>query len=116
MQINISARHGDLSAATQEKISEKVGKLPKFFDRLTAIQVTVDLAHKDKPSVELRVTAEHAENFVAVDADGNLLAALDSVIHKVEQQLRKHKEKITGHRTPGHRHTETPAETEPGVE
>jgi hypothetical protein len=66
VQVNISARHGELSATTQEKISEKVRKLPKFFDRLTAIHVTVDLAHKEKPNVELRVTAEHAEDFVAV--------------------------------------------------
>ena len=29
MQINISARHGDLSAATQEKITDKVGKLTR---------------------------------------------------------------------------------------
>lgn len=116
MQINISARHGELSTATQEKISERVQKLPKFYDRLMAIQVTVDLEHREKPSVEIRVVAEHAEDFIAVDVDDNLLAALDSVLHKVEKQLRKHKEKLTGHRIPGHRHTETPLESEPGVE
>ena len=116
MQINISARHGELSPATQEKISEKVQKLPKYFDRLTAIQVTVDLGHKEKPTVELRVSAEHVEDFVALDVDDNLLVALDSAVNKVERQLRKHKEKITGHRIPGHRHIETPADTEPGVE
>jgi putative sigma-54 modulation protein len=113
VQINISARHGELSAATQEKISEKVQRLPKFFDRLTAIQVTVDLEHRDKPGVELRVKAEHADDFIAFDTDENLLAALDSVLHKVEKQLRKHKEKVTEHRVAGHRHTEAPAAVEP---
>lgn len=116
MQINISARHGELSAPTQEKISEKVAGLPKFFDRLTSIQVTVDLEHRENPSVELRVKAEHADDFIALDSDENLLAALDSVLHKVEKQLRKHKEKVTGHRVPGHRHTETPSEREPDSE
>ena len=43
MQISISTRHGDLSAGTREKISEKVQKLSRLFDRLTAINVTADL-------------------------------------------------------------------------
>lgn len=116
MQINISARHGELSAVTQEKISDKVQGLPKFFDRLTTIQVTVDLEHREKPTVELRVKAEHADDFIAIDSNENLLAALDSVVHKVEKQLRKHKEKVTGHRVPGHRHTETPSDIGPDSE
>ena len=43
MQINISARHGHLSPATQEKITETVGNVWKFLDRITAMHVTVDL-------------------------------------------------------------------------
>ena len=46
MQITISARHGHLSDQTQQKISEKAKKLRKFFDRITAIEVTVDLEHQ----------------------------------------------------------------------
>ena len=38
MQTNISARHGHLSSSTQERITEKVEKLNRYFDRLTAIQ------------------------------------------------------------------------------
>ena len=42
MQTNISARHGHLSTSTQERIAEKVEKLSRYFDRLMAIQVTVE--------------------------------------------------------------------------
>ena len=66
MQTTISARHGHLSQASQEKITEKVEVVRKFFDRLTAIGVTVDLEHRERPSVELRVRAEHHDEFVAV--------------------------------------------------
>jgi ribosome-associated translation inhibitor RaiA len=39
------------------------------------------------------------------------MAAVDGAMHKLEQQLRKHKEKvIQGHRTPGHRHEEVAEE------
>ena len=113
MQVNISARHGQLSAGTQEKITEKVEKLIRLFDRVTSIQVTVDLEHEDTPSVEVHVTAEHATDFVARETAGSVFAALDGTVHKIEQQLRKHKEKrITGHRVPGRKQIEVTLEPE----
>ena len=114
MQISISTRHGHLSTGTQEKITEKVEKLLRFNDRLTATEVTVDLEHVETPSVEFRVSVEKAEDFMATDKHENLLAAVDSCLHKVEQQLRKHKEKIQGHRGATGRRTqvELPAEFE----
>lgn len=113
MQINISVRHGHLSSATQEKISEKVDHVRRFYDRISAIAVTVDLEHPEKPSVEMVVSAEHHEDFVAQDAAESLLAAVDSVLHKVEMQIRKYKEKLTDRRATGHKHVET---TPPGSE
>ena len=109
MQVIISARHGQLSAATQERVTEKVEKLRRFLDRITRIEVTVNLENREVPNVEVCVSAEHASDFVASDR-GELSAALDSVIHKLEQQLRKHKEKIQdGHRKPGRKQLEPPA-------
>ena len=112
MQITIAARHGHLSPASQEKISEKVGKLTRFFDRVTAIQVTVDLAHRESPEVEIRLTVEHSPEIVATDRGENVQTALDSAVDKLEKQLRKHKEKITGHHVAGHKRQEMP-EAEP---
>lgn len=108
MQINISARHGHLSSSTQEKIIEKVRKLPRFFDRVSAIQITANLEHEEAPEVELQVSIEHAEDLVAVDSSSSVMAALDGALHKLEKQLRKHKERITEHRATGHKRLETP--------
>ena len=117
MQISISARHGHLSATTQTKITDKVDRLQKFFDRLTGIQVTVDLEHRDAVRVEVRISAEHAPDLMAIETSGELFAALDVVVHKLEQQLRKHKERIqTGHRQPGRKQIEVPLEPEIGEE
>jgi putative sigma-54 modulation protein len=112
VQINISARHGHLSTQTQALVTEKVEKIKKFHDRITAIVVTCDLEHKEAPEVEVRVTCEHAGEFVATDKSENLLAALDGAMHKAEQQLKKHKEKITEHRAVGHRELAGEAEAE----
>jgi putative sigma-54 modulation protein len=98
VQIKISARHGQLSEATREKISAKVTKLGRYFERLTAIEVTVNLEHPETPGVELLVSAEHKHDFVAADRAENMLTAVESVVHKVEQQIRKYKERIQEHR------------------
>ena len=112
MQVNISARHGHLSPVTQERVTEKVHKLRRFFDRITAINVTADLEHRETPVVEVRVSAEHTDGFVATDT-GELMAALDSTIRKLEQQLKKHKEKIQdGHRQAKRKQMELPADEE----
>lgn len=94
MQINISARHGHLSDATRAKISAKVEKLARLFERLTSIEVTVDLEHAEMPIVDIKVSAEHKHDFIAEESADGLMAALDGAIHKVEQQLRKYKEKV----------------------
>ena len=108
MQTNISARHGHLSPGMQEKITEKVEALRKYFDRMTSMQVTVDLGAKDSASVELRISAEHHDQFVALETADTVLAALDGVMEKMEGQLRKSKEKLKEHRATGHKHLETP--------
>lgn len=97
MQIKISARHGHLNDTTQQFIREKAEKLLHFFERLTMIEVTVDL-RGDAKHVEFVVQAEHKHNFVAHEQNANLHAAVDLVMDKIEGQLRRYKEKIQDHR------------------
>jgi putative sigma-54 modulation protein len=113
VQIKISARHGHLSDDTQAKIKEKLEKLPRYYDRLSSIDITVDLEHRDAPDVDLRVSADHKHDFVAVCRALELMAAIDDVVEKMEQQLRKYKTKLQDrHRGSGHRQAE-PAEALP---
>jgi putative sigma-54 modulation protein len=113
VQVNISTRHGQLSPASQETITDKVSKLTRLFERITGIEVTVDLEHEARPSVELQVSAEKADEFVATHTCDSLLTALDSAIHKMEQQLRKHKERLKDHRAHG---KGQPGDIEPNLE
>ena len=111
MQISISARHGHLSEVTQAKISSKVEKLTRIFDRLLSIRVTVDLEDEQSPGVDIVVSAEHKHDFVATDCSGSLMGSVDNAIHKLEQQLRKYKEKVLDrHRQPGDRHAPVKSE------
>ena len=113
MQVSISVRHGRLSEASQEKIKAKVGKLDRHLERLTMIEVTVDLNNESKPTVQIQVSAEHKHDFVASDTSESLKGSLDAAIHKVDQQIRKYKEKLVERsRQSGQKQQEVPLESE----
>jgi ribosome hibernation promoting factor len=114
VQTQISTRHGHLSDASREKISARAEKLTRIFDRLTAIEVIIDLTDSNAPRVDAKVSAEHKHDFVAHDESDNLMGSVDAVIHRLEQQLRKYKEKVQErHRNSEPRRREGSAEPEP---
>ena len=94
MQISISTRHGHLSEATQEKLKAKAGKLVRFFERLTSIELIVDIKDPQSPQVDIKLSAEHKHDFVAHGESDNLLGATDEALQKVEKQLRKYKKQV----------------------
>jgi putative sigma-54 modulation protein len=104
VQVKVSARHGHLKPEDQTLIVEKVEKVRRLFDRINEIEVTVDLEHPERPKVEINVSAEHSPDFVASTESPSIQAALDLTIAKVEQQIRKHKEKVTEHKATGAKH------------
>ena len=106
MQINISTRHGHVSTETRQWITAKLEKLPKFYERLTAAQVIIDLEREENRKVEIRLSAEHADDFVATAESGDLLGLIDIAGRKLEQQLRKHKEKFIARRSAAHKQQE----------
>jgi putative sigma-54 modulation protein len=98
VQINVSSRHGHLSPASQSKVVAKVSRLKRYFDRLTALNVTVDLQNSNQPSVEIVASAEHYHDMVSHEAAAQLWRSVDGAVQKLEQQLRKHKEKVRDHK------------------
>jgi putative sigma-54 modulation protein len=122
VQVRIAVRHGYLSDSTQALIREKAEKLVNLFDRLTLIEVTVDLKDRgdrkpgmkddgdggkaqldgrtpeDNCRVEFVVQAEHKHDIVAHTCHTDVLAAVDLTLGKVQAQLRRYKEKLQDRR------------------
>lgn len=111
MQVNISTRHGHLSTETQEKVTERLHKLDRYNERITVMEVTVDLEFEDQPNVEVRLSIERSDDIVARDQGDNMWAVIDSVIRKLETQLRRHKEKHKDHRIQSVKHQPGPEAT-----
>ena len=97
MQIEISTRHGGLGSEQHRYLHDKAEKLLKYFARLMAIEVAVDHG-KHGWEVEILVSAEHKHDFVAKEMGSTPEAAMDVCVHKIEQQLRRYKEKVQHHK------------------
>ena len=117
MQLSITTRHGHLSESTQAKLRTKAEKLHRIFDRLSAIELIVDLGDDQETRVDIKVSAEHKHDFVAHGTADNLLGAVDQAVHKTEQQLRKYKERVQErHRSQRQKHDGTVAAEEAAAE
>jgi putative sigma-54 modulation protein len=97
VQIEISTRHGGLSAEQQRHLHDKAEKLRKYFGRLMAIEVAVDQG-KQAWEVEILVSAEHKHDFVAREVGPTPESAMDQCVHKIENQLRRYKERVQHHK------------------
>jgi putative sigma-54 modulation protein len=97
VRVAITCRHGSIGDDVRDLITSRSEKLLTYFERVTSIAVTVDF-EKDRVNVELLVDAEHRHNFVSRDIGEDVLSTFDGALQKMEQQIRKYKEKLQDHR------------------
>ena len=94
MEIKFSGRHIDVTPAIKEHASEKVMKLPRFFDRIQQMSVVVDKVDHNMHAVEIIVQAEHTDPFLASESGPDLYACIDEAVRKLERQLSDHKDRL----------------------
>ena len=92
MRISITERHTSVTTAVKEYATEKAGRLVRFYDRISSIDIILDGAN-DQAGVEIIVKVDGAEDFVAHQNSGDYFAGVDMVLDKLERQITKHKEK-----------------------
>lgn len=97
MQISISTRHGSLTSEMNEYLEKKTSKLLKIFDRIESIEATVDWV-SDRAHIELLVNAEHKHDMIVNEESDSFHGAVDMVVHRMEEKLRRYKEKLQGQR------------------
>jgi putative sigma-54 modulation protein len=97
VKVEIATRHGQLTPEHQTEIREKAEKLLHYFERLTFIEVTVDLQHAEK-TVEVIAKAEHKHDFVGRGEGADVVAAMGGAVAKVKTQISHYKQKLQDHR------------------
>ena len=97
MEITVAGRHPGITQEMRAYALDKVGKLPRIFDRLSSARVTLEVngvEHRAEASVHGPRGAVFVAHGVALDPSG----AVDELVDRLERQLRKFKTKIEGHR------------------
>ncbi|MFL6653933.1 MAG: ribosome hibernation-promoting factor, HPF/YfiA family [Sulfurifustis sp.] len=95
MQLTVTGHQMDVTEPLRNYAAEKIGKLQRHFDHMTTGNVVLHV-EKNRHLVEATIFAKgitlHAEA-----ADGDMYAAIDSLVDKLDRQVLKHKEKATSH-------------------
>lgn len=94
MEITVSGRHMGITDPIKSYAYDKVSKLPRYYDRIAAIEVIADTASDHGYEVEIIVKAEHHDPFVAKATSSDLYACIDEAVNKLERQLTDHKQKL----------------------
>jgi putative sigma-54 modulation protein len=96
MRIVITGRHLGVTEPMKAYAHEKAGKLGKIHDRLTSIEVTMDVAPHGGHVAEIVADASRAR-LVGKAEHPDMYAAIDLAEDKVVRQLVRHKQRLADH-------------------
>jgi len=100
VQINITGRHVELSDDIRSYTEEKIGKLPRYYDRIHEIEVVFD--HESEHfTADVIVRVDRKHTFVGSESGPDTFALIDLIVDKLERRLTKFKEKNRIHKHDG---------------
>jgi putative sigma-54 modulation protein len=89
----ISGKHVEISQDIRNHAEEKTSKLPKYYDSINQVEVIIEAGKGANTAVEVIARAEHSKVFVGKEAGEDVYRCIDLAVHKIEEQLRRKKEK-----------------------
>ena len=96
MNLHLSGHHVDVSPAMREYVTTKLSRITRHFDHVIDVNVILSV-DKLKQKIEANVHLRGKDIFVE-SHDGDMYAAIDSLVDKLDRQIIKHKEKHYEHR------------------
>lgn len=99
MQLNITGHHVEVTPALRDYVNNKLGRLERHFDHVTNVHVVLSV-EKLRHKAEATFSITGNTLFATADEE-DMYAAIDSLSDKLDRQVKKHKEKLTGRRTEG---------------
>lgn len=95
MNINISGHHVDVTDAMRQHVLMKMERVIRHFDHINSVDVTVSVEKQEhKAEATLHVSGS---TIFAAATDDQMYTAIDRMVDKLDQQVRRHKEKLTDH-------------------
>ena len=95
MQMNVSGHHIEITDSLRTYVESKIQKIERHFDLVSDVSciLTVEkLRHKAEATVKVNGGTIYADA-----TEGDMYAAIDSLVDKLDRRVRKHKEKLVDH-------------------
>jgi len=98
MNRSITGRHFELTDAIKAYATSAVDGLSKYNLDITTANTVISSSEKKGFSVEFIVNLKDKNTIVITQTDKDVYAAIDLAIERVKKSLRRHSDKIKGHR------------------
>ena len=94
MVITVTGRHLEITPAIRKHAEERANHLTKYYDLIQEIEIVLDGHDGKDRMVEMIVNAEHQLEFISKVSGQDLYGLIDQAAHKLERQLKDHKERV----------------------
>jgi putative sigma-54 modulation protein len=95
MQTNLSGKHVSVTPALKNYVNTKLQRLERHFDHVTNAHVVLSV-EKLRQRAEATVHVSGG-NLHADAVEGDMYAAIDAMVDKLDRQIKRHKEKLSNH-------------------
>ncbi len=95
MQINVTGHHIEVTPALRAYVTEKLQRIVRHFDHVISIDVILKIENHHKQA-EGKVNAA-GKSLFAQESRDDMYAAIDSLVDKLDKQVRRHKDRVRGH-------------------
>jgi len=92
MNIEITARHFDLTPELKEHIEKEVGGLTRYFENIISTEVILDV-EKYRQTAEIKLKV-YRDVITGKTDTNDMYQSIEKAVGKVKKQLKKYKEKL----------------------
>src|SRR5512140_1894984 len=97
MQVNITFRHLDPTEALKSHVRDRVAHVQKYIDRPSEAHAVLHVENLDHHA---EITVKAGRFLLrGTGRSADMYASIDAAAERIERQLKKHKEKLTNHKT-----------------
>jgi len=96
MQISLTGHHINITDSLRNHVESKFERLERHFDHVSNVHVILTV-EKLRQKAEATLHLNGADVF-AESVQEDMYAAIDSLVDKLDRQVKKHKEKSKNHR------------------
>ncbi|NND65926.1 MAG: ribosome-associated translation inhibitor RaiA [Gammaproteobacteria bacterium] len=95
MQLTVTGRHVDLTDALRNRVNTRIKRINRHFKQVTNAHVTLTVEKQQhKAEVNCHISGK---DFFADAKSEDMYSAIDDLMHKLDRQIRRHKERLASH-------------------